>query len=407
MKDISLFKKLELDVLKKIIVSIRLGPIHLKNKLTTQQWKNLLKRQELNKQEYKRLTDTIIEKIGQSSLVLNTIITSVFGAWMGFHAFTDSKIDSIFQLALVTSLTFILSAIFAFFSFKFIKSNASAAMDKQKLLNLEQEIIELIRTKNEIECNHLIKNTNQHLQLLLKRADKLTFSHNLQKIKGYIDVCKNFKQLLKVISTIEQVFTKKSYYRIFDSKLTILRADFTDYIATISNEEENLSELKGKETQLIDALLNSKRPDLPKFNFFHWIKKNYLLIIVGLFPTLFGCFASMFVFLSGGPDLVKALGFWSLFQSIKHPTAQLFEFLIAVTMTIFYGFSFVYNNYKLYIRQTQEEKTNKIITDIEHQNTIIENELIILTQIQSYIIAFEDLFGVLEKLSTSSPVKSN
>lgn len=399
------FEPLEINQLKNVMGNLRLEATQLKNKLAKLQWKELLNLAQLPPEQHQNLKANGFEKAGQIALVLNTIVTSMFGAWMGFHAFTGSKTDSFFQFSIVGTLTFVLSIFFGYSGFKYIKNNALASIEKQKLLNIERDVLQLIIKKNNQEQEKVINSINKSLNLLLRRME--TGIKAVEPTSFIIqcsdDFCKKINGFLKLITTIECSFSSKIIDIIFDEKLKNNRTQLVDYLATINHRESYLDNKNNRDDSLLAALTAPADFRIPKFSFSSWIQTNYLSLIVGLFPTLFGCFASMFVFLSGGPDLAKSLGFWSLLKTLKHPTSQLIEFFSAVSLTVYYGSSFAYNKYKLYTRTTQEEKTKKIIADLEQDIANIESEILILKRINNDVLFFVNSYTSLDRLCSSFP----
>ena len=126
------FDKLDIVELKTIISSLRSGTDYLKHNLTAKQFVFLLKKGALDKQQKKYFNIRHIEWVGQASIVINTVITGIFGAWLGFHGFAGLKINSTFQFKFLGVLTFLLCGLFAFFSFKNTYKTAKQVKINQK-----------------------------------------------------------------------------------------------------------------------------------------------------------------------------------------------------------------------------------------------------------------------------------
>ncbi len=387
------FDKLDIVELKTIISSLRSGTDYLKRNLTAKQFVFLLKKGALDKQQKKFFNIRHIEWVGQASIVINTVITGIFGAWLGFHGFAGLKISSTFQFKFLGVLTFLLCGLFAFFSFKNTYKTAKQVKINQKILNVQHKVTLLLIEKLQHSEAHLVKEMNQLIKNLtknLKSVNKWPYIANVDEFKQRLP---NLFELIKAItSTYPHHITTH-----LETRSALILNDLSEKLtdsASMASASKKSSRLQG----LFIALLKSKPPALPKISFWQWLKQNRLTLLVGFFPTLFGCFGSMFVFLSGGPDVAKSFGFYTAFKIITHPTHRVIEFISAVLLTMYLGSSFAYNNYKLFNRNSKLEQTNKKIAKLDKKVAELERSIKNYRHIIHYLTTLFQLYEFIDAL---------
>ncbi len=156
-------ESLNLAELNTLLSHLRLGTGHLKKQLTSSQLSNLLSLGSIDYNQFLNISSNKFETSGNVALVLNTVITSVFGAWMGFSGFMELHLDSYIVLSLITSIAVFVSSLVGFFSFKLTNDNAKSAIHNQRIYNLQLEVLKLIINKENEPISSHVKFLNHAL----------------------------------------------------------------------------------------------------------------------------------------------------------------------------------------------------------------------------------------------------
>jgi len=109
----------------------------------------------------------------------------------------------------------------------------------------------------------------------------------------------------------------------------------------------------------------------------------------------------MFVFLTGTPQVMKSFGQYHIVNIWLAPHTKLIGLTMAVTLISYYGYSYIYSNYKNFLRQKEVEKTEKSIAE---QNAILLKISLrhnVLAQILTYMEELVFIHGLLKLLNTS------
>jgi len=403
---------LELNIL---LGHLRLGEGHLKKQLSRAQFKHLLELGQLNIEQQINVSSNRAEKSGNIALVLNTVITSVFGAWMGFSGFMGLQLNSYLMLSGITIIALFTSVLVGYFSFKLTLKNAQAAIYRQKIHNIQLTILKLITSKQQETLSSVVKYLNHALHYVTTKS--LPFKEKKADNKLFdFDQIEDFHQwkdqVTKAILVKSEIIKEEAIYIFYSERLLkiidrfdqIINASFLLELPTTSLQ----SHLKGDQS-LLQIL--SRSPDYVTYQSPHrtWFRQNFLALIAGIVPTLLGGFASMFVFLAGGPNLAKELALHHVEAALRKPGARFIELSIAVALTIYYGASFVYNNYKTYIRQHEVEKIKKHLIRLEKQDVYLKRKRTILSKLKRETKRIINIYTAIENIDvfTSKLVKDD
>jgi hypothetical protein len=137
-----------------------------------------------------------------------------------------------------------------------------------------------------------------------------------------------------------------------------------------------------------------------------WFKGNVGSIMLGLIPTIWGGFASMFVFVGGFPNIARELGLISVANFLIQPWARVIELMLALTVTLYFGFSSLHLSRKLFQRKQLLEKTQKEITNEETRMLEKNHKLQLLSKVKMQIQKVVSIFNVLKKIDISL-IKTN
>jgi cell division protein FtsL len=181
----------------------------------------------------------------------------------------------------------------------------------------------------------------------------------------------------KIFQAIQKLVAKLSAQQ---KALQSENAEVADYgfgNYAISRTFANASYIKVLTTPGLDKETVIQKPQ-------KWIKNNVLAILTGLIPTIAGSFGSMFVFLAGTPQVMKSLGHNAIERFLFQDHMQAIGLSIAVCLTLYYGFSYIYTNYKNFLRQKEVEKTQKLIAE-ENANLLkISSHYNVMTKLRAY-----------------------
>lgn len=411
-----LLENLNLTELDILLAHLRLGSGHLESQLNTEQLTNLLDLGSLDYEQKINIESDKLEKSGNVALVLNTVITSIFGAWMGFSSFMELHLDSYRMLYGITSLAVLTSITVGIFNFRLTTKNAESALYNQRIHNLQHKILKLITRKEQEQLQALTKYLNNALNYIIEKS-KVSESHGHESQK----ICSNFQEDADFSSWFTEIqncvelkaerIKKNSLYKFYSSRLlkslhhikAVLETNYiiiqpsSNTLCTTFKLKNNLSH--NPFIRLLSRFrIEKTNISLPK----KWLKSNYLSLLAGIFPTMLGGFASMFVFLSGGPNLAKELGLTHLMHTLKNPSSRLIEISIAISLTVYYGLSFIYNNYKNYKRDYEIEKIKRFTNQLEREDVFLKTKISVLSKIKTEVIRIINIYTALEKLNENN-----
>jgi hypothetical protein len=405
-------KNLQTIELHLLLEHLRLGPVHLKKHLAPLQYKELLSWGTISQEEVSWLESDKAEKIGNSILVINTIITSVFGAWMGLSGCIGCSLGALNILIPVLLLALFLSGVIGYSSFKFTKKQARTAIENQKIHNLELEVMKILNQKLDCKIEALHQYLNTSLFLLENDKEKVEMSSDDQdKFKTAFQAFDWLKQLKRVLKHRLEQFHDNKIYEIYMAELIkILRTIGKILIKHIRLAEMlNISKMPKSELNrnknfiykipFIDILTNPKLA-VPKTSIksVFWWQDNVLGLMLGLAPSILGGFASMFVFVGGGPNVIRELGLTQLADFLIQPFSRFVEVLAALLVTGYFAFSYLYSSRKLSQRRHFLENTEKEITNEETGTLERNHQLTMLINIKVQIQKIISIFTILKQL---------
>ena len=385
---------------------ISLGKEHLQSILTPQQLKDLLSWCELRDDHKKQILATKIEKLGNMSLIINTILTSTFGAWMGLSGCIGCGLGSYKALMLISIFAFFVSGLVGYMSLNMTKKQAYMAIDKQRLLNLEWRILQTINDKTHQKADSEILYLNSAIFILNTHkeegAEKPDF--RFKKVEEAYEWFAALDQVLKQRLNEIENSSAYSFYQNQVSQLSYLikktLAKHVKYLETLASTQKKMSrEHKVKITLPFLKVLTNPNYALPKqrLTSSYWLREGVNELLLGLTPTIWGGFASMFVFVGGIPNIARELGFTETADFLIQPGARIVEISLAILVTSYFGFSFLYAFKKGWQRDQLMERTMKEISEEETHLLISTHKLHMLYKVKSYIQKMISVFTALKK----------
>ncbi len=392
---------------------LKLGLGHLKKHLSKNQLDQILASLTLNQTQISKIGRSGVEIMGNLSLALNSIITATFGAWMGYFAFWGFSIASFRLFGFIVALAAGIGAVIGFQSVYSAKQQAKDAINNQVLHVLQIEILKRIGQKRKEESDtiyqeldHLLADLSQGTSF----AGKLSVLHLTDKSRGEI-----FEWAEKVA-----VMGKEKLEGYFSG---LVPAKCTEEWMEIQGEfRQNLVgffEKQGELDTIHDGAEKSVRkgldPSLKKLISVSpaesvapvsWVRRNARSLILGLTPTLLGGFSSLSVYLGGVPSILKNFGHEKWFAFFTTREAKLVEFTLALLITLYFGFSFVFSNRKAFHRAQELEKTNKTIVQMESSLTLLDADLIKLKELKKSSLQLMRFFKITEVVGAGTGSKS-
>lgn len=403
---------LELNVL---LQHLRLGVDHLKKHLNQHQLNDLLDLGELKEIQQKNIKSDAAEKTGNAALLINTVITSVFGAWMGFTGFMQMKLGSLFVLYIMVALATLISGLVGFYSFEFIKYQTKNSIVKQKINNVQLRILKTLNVKRQDDIRALLDQLNTTLAQLDDNKEILNNETIKKDFSSKEAIAEWLNCLNKILAYKVESLPHEPIYQLYIDELALLKKRLKKVLSKnleIKEEEKTNSEnsvLSNKRWRLkhshngqsfVKILTNpnivSPKTDTKRAA---WLKTNKLPILLSLIPTLLGCFASMFVFLSGGPNLAKEFNLPNLVTLLTSENGRIVEFSMALLLTFYYGFSSIYINRKNFARNQELEKSRKEINNEEAHLIEANAKINMLEKVKIQLRRISYLFKILNKIS--------
>lgn len=345
-----------------ILRHVQHGHEHLSHHLSRQEYRDLLNIGSLSYNQLARIESDPQEKIGNASIVVNTILTSCFGAWLGFNAFTEQSIISPFGIVIIL-LAFSFGSAIGYLSYLLTFKQAKLISKHQQLSNVERVIIEIIIHKRQAKIEQIkqklfsqlhdldlgnLQNQDQSDHRLFDLLMTLQHAPNIGKKNPLIK-----KALLIIKRNVTQLRQVEETQHPHEETST-----HTDFF--LNNALTNASYIKTLTKSTI-----VKKYHIPKVD--NWLRRNFTGILVGLVPTFLGSFASMFVFLNGIPACCQGLGIDFHLSPSKIMFLKNMGLMTAVTLSLYFAYSHIHSNYKAFRRSKQLELSELKVADLANQ----------------------------------------
>lgn len=415
---------LELNIL---LQHLRLGKKHLEKYLSPMQFSELLYYNNLNNQQTSALRIDPSEKLGNLTLMINTVFTCGLGAWLGLSSFMGIGADSAIIVLPITLLTAIISGYLGYYNYKTIKLDIKNSFINQKLSNMQLHITSLVNHKNSRQVEKICEFLNRSLNYIstfnrIKATEKksdnininLSFSFEawLKKLDGILkDKTSQFPSLLIYQLLTKEIENSKKYLDNIlaqDMHITEKNKHTIDiYIKPGSHKQNVEFNDKGDHVQFIKILTDPTRaPKTEEVKKPSWLRTNFLRLLFGLVPTILGGFGSMFVYSGGIPNIAKAFGLESIEKIIMHPLLKPFELAIAISITLYFGYTFAYSNYKSFHREQELKATQNKIANEESKMIKISSKLNLFRKIKHQTVHIVKIFKIIQALPQEHNIKT-
>ncbi len=346
-----------------LIQHLKLGSLHLEKQLGREQFKTFLKWGTLNKKEKDRLETNLFERISHILPVLNTIVASSFGAFIGLSILLEFDQGDLSKFCVVCGLVILTGTFIGYLSVRRVKNQAKAAMTNVKINKVQLRFLSILNGKIDDEILTTIdslKETSRQLSTIKELQLSTCDFKKEEEFQKWAEQLKGLMDHLTDRLPNEQVY---ELYRIeilrhLDSIFFILlneRKDAKNLTDTSKNFKKG--DMTFIQTLTDPALLPSKTASVSSSSQF----ENIVNIFYQLIPTMLGAFASLFVFINGLPNLAQKVGIISSEQTVAHPHLRVVKLAIMLFFTLYFGIFWLYSHRKAKHREKEMEDFNKKI----------------------------------------------
>jgi len=381
---------------------LKLGADHLKKHLDGKEMQALLRLGKINKEPLQKMRQGAAEIAGKLTLLLNTIFTATFGAWLGLTGFWGLSLGSTAVVGSVCVLAAGIGAFIGYQNYRHAKIQESAAIRNQQINSLQIEILDKIYEKRNKEERDIKKELNRLIFSLAKNV-------NLEKNKTKDLVNCDFsseEEVLEWVARLDRVVQEKlaacqehKVYEIYSKKLAALQSKLEKNLKECCQEREEAEAIHSgpserKKAPLLDKLITRlpQEPHAPV----SWVRSQWRELLISFVPTVLGGFSSLFVYLSGGPRFLEVLFGKRVFDVLSEPKFKIIEFCISLLMTGFLAFSFINVSRKSIKRHQEFERQKNIIVQKEGELTVLDAQLLKLKEARGEMIQISDVFIALE-----------
>jgi len=385
---------------------LKLGTAHLKQHLSESELKQILRSLSPNQAQMAKVGQSDTEISGNLSLVLNTIFTAVFGAWMGYSAFWGFSLASIWVFGSIISIAAFIGAIIGYLSIQFTKQQARESIKNETLHLLQIEILKKVEKKRMEEVSTIGRELND-LFLNLSRGTlfekKIYVLDLVGKSKNEISKWAEKVETMgrEKLATCFSSLVRKACTDEWEEIQAELRQNSISYFEEKGELGSIHSESQKNKNEVLDSSLKKLISTSPKNSSapLSWIRSNARSLILGLAPTLLGGFSSLAVYLRGVPTILESFGYNKSFIFFSNPKVKIVEFTISVLITLYFGFSFVYTNWKIFKRYRELEKTNKNIVQRESSLTVLDADMLKLKEVKKSALQLTRFFKIVDSIS--------
>jgi hypothetical protein len=404
-------KKLEdfsLPQLNTLLKHLRLGYDHLKMLLTPKQMKELFIWYDLEENKKKQIAADRIETLGNMSLIINTILTSTFGAWMGLSGCLGCALGSFKMLTFISMLAFFVSGLIGYMSLRMTKDQAQHAIRNQILHHFQLRVLQMINQKMQEKHSSVAFYLQTAAFILENQKDSETNKNSLNLFMNSAEAYEWYEKLIQVLNLRLEEVSDAATAEIYRNQIQRISFQIKKTIAKHFHFLESLALAKKREKtrfQILHTLPFLKILTTPFFEVSKyqastssWFKNNFNQLFLGIIPTVWGGFASMFVFVGGIPNIIGELQLSWLHSLLTTPFARLVEISCAALVTCYFAFAFLYSHRKSWQRQELLESTQQNIATEE--TLLLENnhKLDMLYKVKMHTQKLVSNFTVVKKI---------
>jgi hypothetical protein len=342
-----------------ILKNVKLGSQHLRSWLTHHEYQRLLGIGQLTKEQKKALKADIEEKSGNTARILNTLLTSILGFWIGVSDLMDAWSKPTTEIIFIVAFCVAAAVFIGNLAYRFVDREAKAAIDQIKLANFQRQIIGTIIQHREAALKKLSTFVDQ--QLSDKKAPLWRHGEQQEDTEQYI---------IKKLQHLRDKLLESDYqpYKPLLSSLTELLESLSE-----SHKKKQLATLGKGDLQTLTEPNLSAATSRPKKTFWQWLSENKMKAFLDTLPVMVGTAASLFVFSLGVPSAAEKLGFHRFKGLLSIGNVKILAITMTIAITIYFGISQCKFLYRAFKRNAELEATRRKITNAEEKAMRLSN----------------------------------
>ncbi len=365
---------------------IELGKDHLIEVLGKKGFQDFLQFGRPSQKVIDQIKTNDTETAGNLILAVNTIITGTFGGWMGFSAMMELNLGSPVIFGLVLSLATLVGATIGYQAFRSTKQAVIQTVQTLQVLQLESEILQKIHKKRECELHEIQEDLCAAVNELSPSKAKPSISEWSLALNGAID---------------EKISSYQNHpaYLFLKKEITLIKAQMKKNFEEGSSEKEVSHPSDGGHKRELPPVIEQLIRSYPRESAASksWVSRNSRIIFISLIPTLLGGFGSLFVYLGGSTQIAKAFECNNLVAFLTSPHAKSIKLAIAILVTLYFGFSFLYSNKKNHKRNMEIEKKREEILKEESFLTLLDEKLFKFRQVREDAEKIREMFLIADE----------
>jgi hypothetical protein len=365
---------------------LKLGSKHILKCLSQEEWQKFYELAQLDSKTRAQLRLDKVELAGPATLALNSILTAALGGWMGFSGFIGLSLNSPILFIFILSIASLVGLALGYQNYQFTKQSAEKAIEKRRLQDIELYLL------NELIKNRKREIKEKHKELIYVLNSMHIAKEDINEGLQYEKFGSDF-QCIAWLSEFEKI-VKKTH------KDEVLYHDILKEID--ENKKKTKEKLKFYEKikendffftlqKLFDAKIDSREAN-PS-----WFRANFKNLIIGLIPTFFGGFSSLFVYLNGVPNIAQSMGKTKTFYFFIDSRVKYIELSIAALITIYFAASFIYLNRKTFKRYREVTKTDAIIIQEEGKVALLSDQLLKVKEVLSCMSRIFSIYKIIKR----------
>lgn len=384
-EEIEKLTPIELIVLQK---HVKLGKEHLEESLKEQEVGRLYELGELYKTTEKKVGNDLPEFVGSLTLALNTVFTTVLGGWMGLSGFLEYGQNAFPLLVPILFVCAFLGSLVGFLNYRSTKKNGERTIEKLKFKTIELNILKKLNNHREKEIREKIQAIHEYLRpFQIKGLEALELS------------AKDFNDHEVCLSWLGQV---EHAVKDFRNHELLARSFFYELQEIRASVEEDLKEFQKRKNReairLVDKLgTSSLKAPIPSLR--SWIRARLRFLITSFIPTLFGGFSSLFVYFGGAPKMAREMGRGDLFQFLSDLHTKHIEVGIALCITVYFAYSFLHLNMKMFQRDREVYKMDCLIANEEVKLELLDDRFLKIKRIEEVMKPMAHLHRAFKRIT--------
>lgn len=367
---------------------LELGDEHLKHYLTKKEYEEMLSLETLDKKTAQQIDADKPELAGNVTLIMNSFFTATVGLWLGLSGFLGKSSHSPLSLAAVLFFATAGGAVIGLQNYKFTRGRGETSVRKTKLQALQMDILNQVSSERTKEINEKTDELNESLQKLrIKKTDeKFTINFDDQK-----EMLKWIDKLDSVLESHILSYKDNEVYKVFAKEIEETRRELEK-----SLKEKTFSEEREFLPCFTKLIRHEGEEKIPRPS---WLQANIMNLAISFIPTLFGSFGSTFVYFSGAPRFAEEFEHHQLSQLLTDPKLKKIELITSMLITLYFVVTFLYLNYKSFIRNRKYEENEEIIIKKKNHLRKLDDRLLKIKEAHNHMVRLATIFDDLKHLT--------